>query len=71
MALSKFSKSMIGLPPMVRENPLFPSFPRENPEESADKTEFIRLEFFMNRNNPATNYARHLSYSRMDVQKTG
>jgi hypothetical protein len=58
MALSKFSKSMIGLPPTVRENPPIPFISKarklENPEESAYKTEFIRLEFFMDRNNPAT-----------------
>jgi hypothetical protein len=63
MALSKFSKSMIGLPPTVCENPPIPFISKarklENPEESADKTEFIRLEFFMDRNNPATKYARH------------
>ena len=63
MALSKFSKSMIGLPPTVCENPPIPFMSKarklENPEESADKTEFIRLEFFMDRNNPATKYARH------------
>ena len=63
MALSKFTKSMIGLPPAVRENPPIPFISKarklENPEESADKTEFIRLEFFMERNNPATKYARH------------
>jgi hypothetical protein len=54
---------MIGLPPTVRENPPIPFISKarklENPEESADKTEFIRLEFFMDRNNPATKYARH------------
>jgi hypothetical protein len=31
----------------------------ENPEESADKTKFIRLELFMDCINPATNYATH------------
>ena len=31
----------------------------ENPEESVEKTEFIRLEVFMDNNNPATKYERH------------
>ena len=54
---------MTGLPPSVRENPPIPFISKarklENPEENADKTEFIRLEFFMDNNNPATKYARH------------
>jgi len=54
---------MIGLPPSVRENPPIPFISKarklENPEENADKTEFIRLEFLMDSNNPATKYGRH------------
>jgi hypothetical protein len=54
---------MIGLPPTVCENPATPFISKahklEIPEERADKTEFIRLEFFMDRSNPATKYARH------------
>jgi hypothetical protein len=63
MALSKFSKSLIGLPPTVHENPLIPFISKarklKNPEESVDTTEFIRLECLMDCNNPATKYARH------------
>jgi hypothetical protein len=51
---------MIGLPVTVRENPPIPFISKarklENPEESGDKTE---LEFFVDRNNLATKYARH------------
>jgi hypothetical protein len=55
---------MMGLPPAIHENPPIPfmskAYKWENPKESTDKTEFIRLEFFMYSNNPATKYARHI-----------
>ena len=54
---------MIGLPPSVRENPPIRFTSKagklENTEENVDKTEFIKLEFFMDSNNPATKYTRH------------
>ena len=64
MALSKFNyKSMTGLPPAVRENPPIPFMSKakkmENPDDVADKTEFIKLELFMDPSNPASKYSRH------------
>jgi hypothetical protein len=64
MSLSKFNyKSMIDLPPAVRENPHIPFVSKakkvETPDEAADKTEHIRLEFFMDPSNPASRYSRH------------
>jgi hypothetical protein len=63
MALSKFNRTLTGLPPAVRENPPIPFVSKarkaDNPEESADKTEYIKLEFFMDPGNPASKYARH------------
>jgi hypothetical protein len=54
---------MIGLPPSVRENPPIPFVSRakkvETPDEAVDKTEHIRLEFFMDPSNPASKYSRH------------
>jgi hypothetical protein len=51
MSLSKFTKSLTGLPPAVRENPPIPFVSKarktENPDENADKTEYIKLEFYM------------------------
>jgi hypothetical protein len=63
MALSTSNKSLTGLPPAVCENPLilFVSKARktENPDENADKTEYIKLEFYMDPSNPAFKYSRH------------
>ena len=54
---------MNGLPPSVRENPPIPFVSKtrktDNPEESSDKTEFIKLEFYMDPTNPASKYSRH------------
>jgi hypothetical protein len=60
MSLSKFTKSLTGLPPAVRENPFVSKARKtENPDENADKTEYIKLEFYMDPSNPASKYARH------------
>jgi hypothetical protein len=53
MAISKFVKSGNGLPSLVCENPPI-TF-----NSKARKTEFIKLEFFMDPSNPASQYARH------------
>jgi hypothetical protein len=54
---------MTGLPPAVRENPPIPFVSKakmvETPDEAVDKTEHIRLEFFMDPSNPASRYSRH------------
>ena len=75
MALSKFTKSMIGLLPAVSENPPIPFISKkrklDNPEESADKTEFIRLVFLWTSTTQLLSMQGVLSYSRMDAQKTG
>jgi hypothetical protein len=58
MALSKFNKNSTGLPPAFCENLLFPftSMARktENPEENADKTEYIKLELYKDPSNLAS-----------------
>ena len=63
MSLSKFNRSLTGLPPAVRKNPPIPFVSKarktENPEENADKTEYIKLEFYMDPSNPASKYSRH------------
>ena len=63
MVLSKFNRTLTGLPPAVRENPPIPFISKarkaDNPEENADKTEYIKLEFYMDPGNPASKYARH------------
>jgi hypothetical protein len=60
MAISKFSKSTTALPPSVRENPL-PTIPFVSKVKKvdkvdgpdADKSEWIKLEFLMDPDNPA------------------
>jgi hypothetical protein len=66
MAMSKFSKSSAALPPSVRENPPIPFFSKvknmdkvDGPE--ADKSEWIKLEFFMDQDNPASKYSRQFA----------
>jgi hypothetical protein len=54
---------MIGLPPAVRENPPIPFVLKtkkvETPEKAADKTDHIRLEFFLDPSNPTSKYSQH------------
>jgi hypothetical protein len=54
---------MIGLPTAVRENPPIPFISKarklENPEEATDKTQFIKLDFFMDPKIPASKYTKH------------
>ena len=75
MVLSKSNRTLTGLPPAVRENPPIPFISKarkaDNPEENADKTEYIKLEFYMDPGNPASKYARHFIILRMAVRKTG
>jgi hypothetical protein len=63
IALIKFNKTLMRLPPSAHENlPIqFVSKARkvDYPEESADKTVFITLEFYMDPVNPASKYASH------------
>jgi hypothetical protein len=67
MAMSKFSKSSAALPPSVRENPPpIPILYRVKKMDKvdgteADKSEWIKLEFLMNPDNPASKYYRQLS----------
>jgi hypothetical protein len=66
MAMSKFSESATALPPSMRENPptTFVSNVKKidkvyGPE--ADKSEWIKLEFLMDWDNPASKYSRQFS----------
>ena len=62
MSLSKFQRTA-GLPAAVRENPPIPFVPKvkkgEKEMAESDKTETIKLEFFLDPENPATKYQRH------------
>jgi hypothetical protein len=68
MAMSKFSKSTAALPPSVRENlppPIcFVSKVKKADKVNgpdADKSEWTKLEFLMDLDNPASNYSRQFS----------
>jgi negative regulator of genetic competence, sporulation and motility len=68
MAMSKFSKSTAALPHSVREKPTIPFVSKvKNIEKvdgtDADKSEWIKLEFLMNTDNPAwgSKYSRQLA----------
>jgi hypothetical protein len=65
MAMSKFSKSTAALPPYVRENPPFFISKVKKVDKvdgpDADKSEWIKLEFFMDPNNPASNYSQQFA----------
>jgi hypothetical protein len=60
MSMSKFSESSVALPPSVRENP--PPIPFVSKVKKvdkvdghdADKSEWIKLEFLMDPDNPAS-----------------
>jgi hypothetical protein len=68
MAMSKFSKSAAALPPSVRENPPH-SFCFQGEEDGqvdgpdVDKSDWIKLEFLMDPDNPAldSKYSRQFS----------
>jgi hypothetical protein len=58
MAMSKFSKSTAALPFSVRKNPHIPFFFKVKKVDKvngpdADKSEWIKLEFLMDPDNPA------------------
>jgi hypothetical protein len=63
MAMNKFSKSVVALPPTVRENP--PPIPFVSKVKKVDKvdgpdtdkSELIKLEFHMDPDNPASKYS--------------
>jgi hypothetical protein len=60
MAMSKFSKSATALPPSVHKNPLPITFVSKVKKmdkvdaPDADKSEWIKLEFLMDQDNPAS-----------------
>jgi hypothetical protein len=58
MAMSKFSKSAAALPPSVHKKPLIPFVSKVKKmdkvdEKDAHKSEWIKLEFLMDPDNPA------------------
>jgi hypothetical protein len=59
---------MTVLPPAVCKNPPIPFVLKakkvETLDKVADKTEHIRLEFFMDPSNPASKYSRHFMISK-------
>jgi hypothetical protein len=66
--MSKFSKSSTALPLSVHENPPFLLFPRVKKMDKvdgtdADKSEWIKLEFLMDPDNPAldSKYSRQFT----------
>jgi hypothetical protein len=67
MAMSKFYKSSAALPPSVRKNP--PPIPFVSKVKKmdkldgtdADKSEWIKLEFLMDPDNPASKYSRQFA----------
>jgi hypothetical protein len=79
MAMSKFPKYSASFPPSVRENPhpfLFVSKVKKMNKvdgTDTDKSEWIKLEFLMDPDNPAlgSNYSDSLLSSRMDANSRG
>jgi hypothetical protein len=69
MAMSKFSKSFTALPSSVRKNPQISFVSKvKKMDTDADKSECIKLEFFMDPDNPASG----CKYSRQfDISKDG
>jgi hypothetical protein len=66
MAMSKFSKSTAALSPSVRENPPFLFFSKVKKVDKvdgpdADKSEWIKLEFLMDPDNPASKNSRQFA----------
>jgi hypothetical protein len=62
MVMSKFSKSAAALPPFVSDNPfhLF-NFQGEEDGPDADKSEWIKLEFLMDTDNPDSKYSQQFA----------
>jgi hypothetical protein len=78
MAMSKFSEFSAALSPSVRENPpiSFVSKVRKmekNDGPDMDKSEWIKLEFLMDPDNPASKYSQQFAVlsSRIDAQRSG
>jgi hypothetical protein len=75
MAMSKFYKSSAALPPSVRENPL-PLTPFVSKVKKidkvdgpdADKSEWNKLEFLIDPDNPTSKYSRHLAFLKDGCQ---
>jgi hypothetical protein len=66
MAMSKFSKSDAALPPSVRENLPIPFVSKVKKMDKvnrpdADKSEWIKLEFLMDLDNPASKYSQQFA----------
>jgi hypothetical protein len=66
MAMSKFSKSAAALPPSVRENLPIPFVSKVKKMDKvdrpdADKSEWIKLEFLMDLDNPASKYSQQFA----------
>jgi hypothetical protein len=66
MAISKFSKSSVALPPSVRENfpiPFVYKVKKMDKVEGADvdKSEWMKLEFFIDPDNPAFKYSHQFT----------
>jgi hypothetical protein len=64
--MSKFSKSSAALPPSVRENPPIPFDSKVKDMDKvdgsdADKSEWIKLEFLMDPENPDSKYPRQFA----------
>jgi hypothetical protein len=62
MAMSKFYKYTAALPPSVRENPPIPFVSKVKKVDKVDrpdveKSEWIKLEFLMDPDNPASKYS--------------
>jgi hypothetical protein len=70
MAMSKFAKSAAALPPSVSKNaPPFPFVSKMKKTEKmngriTDKYEWIKLEFLMDPDNPASKYSRQFTISK-------
>jgi hypothetical protein len=69
MAMSKFSKSAAALPPSMRKNPPPIPFPFVSKVKKvdkvdgadADKSDWIKLEFLMDLDNPASKYSQQFA----------
>jgi hypothetical protein len=66
MTMRKFSESTAALPPSVRENPLIPLVSKVKKADKvdgpdADKSKWIKLEFLMDPDNPASKYSQQFA----------
>jgi hypothetical protein len=78
METIKFSKSAAALPPSVHEKPPIPFVSKVKKMvkvdgTDADKSEWIKLEFLMDPDNPASKYSRQFAIfkDRCKLQKIG